>query len=504
MRPNLTAKCLLCLAALACLAAFGFHVHIGFNNDNTTLMYQTQRMLAGATLYKDLFEVAPPFIHFLYTIPVVAITLTGLPAEIALDSYIGLLMLLSLALSFCIIRKRHNVLNSALLLVPPAIALFIYSFYAEVYADREHLVVILMLPFLFLQSPWFETAALPKSLRFFIGAMAGIGSVLKPYYLIIPLFIWLYRLLCRRGLFCAENIGVAVSWVAFALTLLLLTPHYLYDVLPVALEVYHGSLPEVGKRMIHLRAEYFPYLPFLFGFALLAWRKHFAQVAFLLTLVAAAAVVYCLNSGWYYTVYPLYAVSFMATVYLYLLTPHKKLLFVLVPYWLYFTGLPLVQRIEQQIAVQHRSGHPMNFVTFRPEVKRVFTPYLTPNASVAMYSTETWATNLLQIAPIISASRFDSMWQLPGIVGGNAPFSEAFFFNALTEDLREKKPAVVFIEQSPVMRHLLPSFDILGYFLRDEAFAGEWQHYRLAEKVDVCATANKKVRCAYAVWTRTP
>ena len=328
----------------------------------------------------------------------------------------------------------------------------------------------------------------------------------------------------------AENWGVAISWVAFAVTIFFITPYYTLNVLPVALEVYKGSLPEHGNRLRHLRAEYLPYVPwFIGGFAIMALaaglRKNIAPVMFLFTLIAATGLIYRLNSGWFYTVYPFYSVSFLALSYLFFLalaTPLPSLrftpvmqratlaalaIFVLAPMWVQYTGLHLNHMIDRQIQRQERVGRPVNYTVLRPGVKAAFEKYIKPNEGVALYSTETWTTNLLQISQsIVNDSRFDCIWQLPGLIQaekeGKAHFTRAFFFNALADDLRHKKPAVVFVENSPIRRKLPAGFDIIDYFNKHASFRHEWKNYKLAENVNVCGKANKKVRCAYSIFVR--
>ncbi|MFO1242091.1 MAG: hypothetical protein U1E36_02670 [Rickettsiales bacterium] len=522
----------------ACIAALWIHGYIGLNNDNMTLLYQTKRMLAGATLYKDLFEVAPPFIHFLYTVPVALANVTDIPVKYTLDSFVTFLVVVSLGLCAHIAYETfknttHTALKTAWIIAPAMIALCVYSFFAEVFSDREHLTVVLALPYLFLHAPFFQSSKLSRIERFLIGFMIGVGSVLKPYYLILPVFVCLYTLARRRSflkMFTSENWGVAAACAAFGITIYFITPGYVQNVLPVALETYKGALPQLSARLKHLRAEYFPYVPwFIAGFAVMALiasaRKNIANILYLCTVLAATTLIYSLNSGWFYTIYPFYAVSFMVMVYLFYmvvttplpsiyLTPATQRLvlgifavFIMIPAWSHFTGKFFITHIDSQIERQSRTGYPKNYTRLRPEIRRTFEKYLTENNNqFALYGTSTWATNLLQISKnAINESRFDCLWQLADFVNkektDQVKFTKNFLPNALADDLRNKKPGVVFVENSPEMRRLPKNFDIVSFFKKYPSFNNEWKNYRLAEKVDVCSDT-KTIRCSYGIYVR--
>lgn len=523
-----------------CVASVWVHAYIGLNNDNVTLLYQTRRMLSGAVLYKDLFEIAPPFIHFLYTVPVSVSSWLHIPVKYTLDGYVTSLIVLSMGVLGYIVWQRlgevsHRGLKTAFMLAPIGISLCIYSFYAEVFSDREHITVVLVLPYLFLQSPWFQhrNPNLSPALRFAIGAAAGVACVLKPHYVILPFALWSFELLRKRSLlkmFTAENWGLAAAWAFFGITIFFITPAYVQNVLPVALETYRATLPTMQNRLYHLELEYFPYVPafivFFSAFALIAgFRKNAANILYLGIVIAAISVIYALNSGWFYTVYPLYALSFIAlayTLYMMLLTPFTRIqisvpaqrmamslvcVALLLPAWKEYTGDYLYKYVGQQLERQQRTGYPKNYTRLRPQIRAVFEKYLDKDSDFALYGSRTWATNMLQVSDAaINRSRFDALWQLPGLLkkadkAHEAAFTKKFMAKAMSDDLRRNKTPVVIVEEGPQLRNLPEYFSIVSYFNKDPVFKKEWNNYRRAESINIC-NEKRTVRCAYGIYVR--
>lgn len=528
------------LVFVFCVASIWVHAYIGLNNDNVTLLYQTRRMLSGAVLYKDLFEIAPPFIHFLYTVPVFLSSWLHIPVKYTLDGYVTSLILLSMTGCGYLVWKRlgdvpNRALKTAFLLAPIGIAFSVYSFYAEVFSDREHIIVLLVLPFLFLHSPWLQTEKIGLSplLRFAIGVMAGIACVLKPHYVVLPATLLLFEIVRKRSLlkvFTPENWGVAFSGALFLITIFFITPAYVENVLPVAFETYKAALPTFQNRLYHLEREYFPYVPafivFFSAFALIAgFRQNIANILYMATVLGATSVIYAINSGWFYTIYPLYALSFIMlcyTLYMVFTTPFPRIqvsigvqraalsivcVVFLLPAWTHYTGKDLFKYVNQQLERQQRTGYPKNYTRLRPQVRDVFEKYLEKDGDFALYGSRTWATNMLQVSDeAINRSRFDALWQLPGLMrkedkAHEVEFTRKFMVKAMSEDLKRNKTPVVIVEEGPKMRKLPAYFDIVTYFQQYPEFKEEWSNYRRAESINICSE-KRTVRCAYGIYVR--
>jgi hypothetical protein len=106
------------------------------------------------------------------------------------------------------------------------------------FGQREHLMVILGLPYLSaaIPRPEPEHGALPPAMRVFIGIAAGVGFCLKPYFLLIPLLVEAWRWSHLRGATFVriEIIAMALVGAAYVLAVVLFAPEYLSVVVPQA------------------------------------------------------------------------------------------------------------------------------------------------------------------------------------------------------------------------------------------------------------------------------
>lgn len=206
------------------------------HHDVAWYLVATRRVLDGAVLYRDVIEINPP-LNFYLTMPAVLLAdLLNLSLTNGQYVFIALLTAASLIWSGQILR------NDALL--PP---LYRYAFMALAgasitvaainnIAQREHILVILMLPWLV---GHLSSKQGPRPC--FRAVVATVGVCLKPYFLIFP-FLMLCRDIWRtrswRPIFWAEYLAMLAVLVGFVGFVALFHPLYFSEIIPTAQVVY--------------------------------------------------------------------------------------------------------------------------------------------------------------------------------------------------------------------------------------------------------------------------
>lgn len=176
------------VAGAVLAAACALHVNSLLNLDVAWLMTAAQRMLAGGSYTRDFFEVNMPLAIAAYIPPYLASRGLQLSFQAAAVLYVGLLSLQSAYLTvYCLNAGAGPTSPPAygswlgawlllgLLLVPG------YDF-----GQKEHLVVILGLPWVCSIANYDGLAVLGRPLRLYLSLLAALGFYLKPHYAALP------------------------------------------------------------------------------------------------------------------------------------------------------------------------------------------------------------------------------------------------------------------------------------------------------------------------------
>jgi hypothetical protein len=220
------------------------------NHDPSFLLIATQRWLHGATLYRDIMEINPPLIFYL-TAPAVLISERfAISSSTAFVLFVSGLAAISLIWCWTLLarvkvltsgsRLTIIVLTFAALVITPA-----YNF-----GQREHLFIILALPY------FLTMGFIPLDLRlstienFAVGLFAVAGLALKPFFLAPALILtitlfWQQRSL--RPFLHPANIAIGVGCLIYGAIAVWFAPEYLTTVVPIGIRVYRyiGSDPNI-------------------------------------------------------------------------------------------------------------------------------------------------------------------------------------------------------------------------------------------------------------------
>ena len=467
-------------------------------------------MLSGAKIDgPQIVEVNPPLIIWFSTIPVFLSRLLHLAPDRALQLLAFVMICASAAWSLRILRIAGWACNrvSAYLLLCAIVTAEIWLNAYDL-AQREHLVVILILPYI-LSAASGAATKLSFSELCAVGATGGLAVCFKPQQVLILVGLEVFlaawnRSLCRLvspDFLCA----VAVVF-AYIESISLFAPLY-FKLLPILLDTYSSYAGSTFWMMIKISQGFlFLFLQILTVFLLQRRRMRFAAVpGAVLTCSFAAAVAYWLQrTGWRYQGDPMIALLVLSALLILIDLPPAFI--DLISDWQVNTLLAATTLILLSVLIPvqlHLRRAAERLASEHPSYPYAVLARYQPNSPVYVFS-----INVADYFPAVShdhlvwGSRFSPLWMLPAIIenesaeaGGPAPPKRlppnvvqqlAELQRAeTTEDFRRWKPVVVIVKKCPQGVYCQGlgryNFDPLPWFLNSPAFAAEWSHYRLQE-----------------------
>lgn len=486
--------------ALAALFAVGLaaQTSIHIDHDVAYTLYSAGKILDGSKLYQDILDVNPPLVWY-QALPTVALARAIDVSEITVYRlYICALIALSLFLANLVLTRLledEAAETRRFLLIALA---FLLIFWARNFGQREHVMIILAMPYILLTAAAARGRAVAWPTALAIGLCAGIGVALKPYFLLLPAVLELYLMVSRRHWASwvrpdALTLGTTVA--VYAASIAVFTPEYLTHMLPIGLEVYwayNNELLEVIRAVAYMAVP----LPIVFVLSR-GRRRPVPQLQWVFGLAGAALAAACLIQlkGWDYQRYPVFVVLAAWALFvvgarlaggsahprpdrsesrLAVLAAVAVLLIPIVTTLGQYAGRPAQHRdlIDSWVALieEHAAGDSIYF----------FSSTINPAFPAVNYGRVDWA------------SRSCCLWMLPAVVraraeaaDGAAPAAgavldeiEALQRESVIEDLTQWRPALVFVDvrsNKQAFRGL--PFDYLEYFMSDPRFAALWSDY---------------------------
>lgn len=478
---------------LAGLALFGLAaLWPPLNHDAGAVLGFAQRMLAGEKLYATLIDVNPPLIFLLSLIPAWAARATGASAPQLLCGFVLLLALASIWLSLRILAQGKLAgYPAARALAAPALLIALLAAPMHSFTQREHLLAIFTLPYLFAAAQRLEGGAAPRGLAIGASAFAALGLLLKPHYVAIAALVEIGCLIARgpaRGLRAPEPwvmLGVAALYLA---VVLIGFPAYVFEILPLARSLYDHA--DAGVFLWILIGDQVPALALvLLAGAGVAWRlKDGVLGALALALAGAILAAIAQGRGWDY--HFLCARAFAV------------LLGVLAVGRLYgsasaprgFVSVIALLALVGSGAVSPAFKAQREFAAGPTHRLLPFLRHYAPGKPVL------WLTGAIYPQyPALpyndspSAMTYMSLWMLPSLYGAgqpvNAPPEMSAFEKRLFEDVgtslsRIKPPLVIVADPDSEGGFSTPGFDYLAYFQRHPDFAAQWPNYRPIGRID--------------------
>lgn len=148
----------------------GIQSQLLLSGDVSYLMQAAEQLSSKERYATHIFETNPPLILYLYMPAVWLIKHFSWTPAFGLRSYVMILSFLSLALSFSFLKKLINPGDKQVLYAVFITLLFAFFILPlDSFGQREHLLIILIMPYLLLQALNLENKCVPKSVRALVG-----------------------------------------------------------------------------------------------------------------------------------------------------------------------------------------------------------------------------------------------------------------------------------------------------------------------------------------------
>jgi hypothetical protein len=455
-------------------------------DDLAWLIWVARQWLRGDELYVDIVEVNPPLIVWISALPVLLADVLGVTAKQIAIPLFGAAAMLSAWVSARLLQGVGPVFARP---VPvfTAIACVLLLMPGVEFGQREHLLVIGMLPHLAILIRGLEGLPVHPAASAGGGLLAGLACGLKPRYLLcvaaVELAGWLHRGFRLR---LAPLMALLAAGL-YALSILIWYPAFIERAVPLALTLYGGT----DSTPLQLLAESWMLLLGLGACVVLGWRTPRGTAAsgvmLVLTAFAAAATVAMFLDGknWFYHRIPaLMAVVFALLFWCADVALHRAHSVKLRPALLALAALPLllfaqdssarfygrlVLAVEPDQTVEVRLERLIRREKVRSYV--AFSEWIGLGFPVVNNTDVTWA------------SRFDSMWALRGELwkarrDGVAP-EEWPIRHWVVQDFMEGCPDLVVVDRRGEAINY-PA--ILSQ--ANPGFAAVWARYRQIATVD--------------------
>ncbi|MCC7348117.1 MAG: hypothetical protein IT538_12020 [Variibacter sp.] len=288
---------------------------IGTNTDVSWDITIVEKMLAGGRLYVDILEVNPPATAYLYYLPVVLARVLGVTPEFMVDALVLLAVAIALWLAGRPLRASGLVRPADAWLLAAAAAATLTVLPAYTFAEREHIALIALLPFLA------ALALRARGLRpdavtlLAAGLGAGVTMVIKPHFA-LPVGMGIVAAAWSAGswrvLFAAENWLAGAVAAAYGVFVVVAFPEFIQDVMPLVQTVYVPA--RLSLVVLLARA---PVILWLAALRVLSLRRPDGMLrAPYLLLLAPSVGFFCAyliqGKAWPYHSYPMLALAFLA------------------------------------------------------------------------------------------------------------------------------------------------------------------------------------------------
>lgn len=470
--------------AVTWIVALFIRMPEAISHDPAWLLYVADKITSGQTLYQDIYMFNLPMSVWLHVPAIWLSDMTGLHAIFIFKLMVFALASLSIWISYRLLRKTDLSHIWAHLCVITLVFLIGAGFN---FGQREHIFVLLVLPYIYLIYCRVNAISIHTGLAICIGIIAAIGISIKPFFLLLPLFLELFALfrLKAKTFGRPEPYIMGLIFSVYAVFIVTVYPDYLNIIVPYTDEIYktgfQASMSEIVNRSI------LPCLSILAFLILASNRGEKRKTNDLLWIVSLATIAglicfWVQKKGWLYQILP--AISFASIGTLYLLVCHYCDLRT----WLSNSGIQRIAAFVLLMAAVLHAVYPLSKQNY--EADNRWAQYLEASEAETILIL---TTKLSEPFPYMMkeglewGSRFPIVWMPVSIeerrkaLGHSTPMldeMELFNRRVIAEDFDRFKPDLVFVDNRPHKPYFDEiNIDYIEYFSRHPDFVKAWEAY---------------------------
>ncbi len=468
------------------------------NGDVAWLSICAKRLTEGIPLIKGCYDTNPPLSVWIYAPPVYLSNLTGI--ELHYAAYLCMFTFIGFAvLSTALILKNWSFVTS------PEKNLFLAAFIASTtilssisFAERDHMIALILVPFVLTQLSITWKINLPKYLTYAVLIVGSTLLLVKPHYGLIAVMLLIHRMVAQKKLALWNDKDFLILSIATVtyMTVLLIWYQDFLDIMLSDIVTYY--LPYNNPAKTHIEFKRHAIL-FLFFVSLLPFvidkanPKNFVFVSFTLCCaIISLFVFYIQMKGFFYHLLPTFAflapgVSLAVFACLKKNLPAKinerliSNLLVIVIFTIIYWRAPLLpdypthedyKKADLTQYIEKNCGTPCRFFVTHENMEIV--------SQTAFYINGTYTT------------RFPGYWFIPLLekklkrvdinIKEQAIEDKKRFSRYAGEDLSEHKPNLVMVLSTPPEGTEDKPFDYFSYFSEDPKFKAASKKYKKTDE----------------------
>ncbi|MDN5005118.1 hypothetical protein ACFQZO_30135 [Bradyrhizobium sp. GCM10027634] len=209
------------------------------NADLGCLLTEGEKVLDGAKLGVDVFELNPPLSVYLYMPALMLARLTGMAPEII----VIVLIMIEIVVALLMIDRAAAAaeLGAGERIVATCLLAFLFAILPSgVFGQREHIAVIALTPFVAVTAIRWRGLA-PGPVAVLAGLGAGLAMSIKPHLALVvglPVLLAVFRQRSPRPLFSPEVLTAAAIVIGYGAILAIVFPDYLLTYAPMVTAAY--------------------------------------------------------------------------------------------------------------------------------------------------------------------------------------------------------------------------------------------------------------------------
>lgn len=463
---------------------YTLQVQVSITADTLWLADAAGRLLRGEAMSLSFYDPNPPLSMILY-IPAVWVAGTGLiNLHSALFLYVLLLVGVSAAATFKLLRAIPG--TDITLAMAGTAALIIAStvMASGSYTERDQIIGVWLVPFVLAQLALTKGWPCPAPLRHALFLIGAILILVKPHYGLLPTLMIIHRALSQKRIFVCKDtdfIYLAAGVIGYAALLFFYFPDFLHVMLPDILRLYSANFSVgVMYRALYYallcstvalfaimvgRTSWLPY--FLLGCALICLIPFIVQMrGYHYHLMPAITFFWCGTAVFGKDFFQRYMspplalllVTGVMTIFAFFITQSRLVL----PTTAQYQNLPMAHAIADCPA-------PCPFFVINDHIEITH--------QTALYTGKEWA------------SRFPSLWFLPGIYALEEKDPVSFkrlkdkYATMLAEDIERYKPHYVLAGSFDIGGGI--TFDLLKFTAGNTLFRTVWASYNPKGEVTI-------------------
>ncbi len=492
------------LFLVAIVIAYGLQSQLFLEGDVGFLIHAAKKLAAGGSYSTQFFETNPPMILYLY-MPIVWIANISQGSEYVIARvYVMILVAVSLFLSdrcATTLLEQQPLVRGGLLVMIILVLLFLP---ANQFAQREHMMMILTMPYWFLAAARFTSVSPIKPFyAVMIGLLAALGFALKPFFLIPLVLVECYGMLNSRRFFSwlrVENVMICMLLPIYLVSIYRFQRDYIEVILPLVSRYYFIASKETWGAMFSRPSAIYCVLSIIAASCIASSYQNTSLArVFWLSLVGFTLAFIVPRSSWYYHTLP--AVGMACCLFALLLgelaqewigsasTFVKKVqaagLLLLAASAVFISPLYAAYLIY---AVPSRHIHNLNQTRLIQ-----FVQFYAVHPKIYCIPSHHECTMLSEYAGAVYTSEFPSFWELKGLVAAeragqahpdllrHVVSDQKDFIQRVTANMVRANPDLILIGTDTQLDGIHSSQDYIAYFSQNSLFKDHWRHYRLVK-----------------------